>query len=147
MTMTFDELMKRFGTVTDAMKENDRRHKYERDTANENAELSMLNRIDPQGKPVKPKKERRKKVVDREEDNIMNGNSELKKNKTGKWRVETEMKIKPNLDMKTKRALHKSIKEEARRAILGGRLNDGSSSDDSSSDDEIIVKRKNKNKK
>lgn len=72
------------------------------------------------------------------ESNIMKGRSDLKKTKSGKMAVETELNVRKNLEPKVKRALKKSIIEEVNKKIKGGTINldYSSSSDEHKSDSE-----------
>jgi hypothetical protein len=54
----------------------------------------------------------KKTIKTYKESNLMKGRYDLKKNKSGKYSVDTEMNIKKDLEPKVKRALIKSIIEE-----------------------------------
>jgi hypothetical protein len=91
-------------------------------------------------KPVKPVKPPKHVYAPLKEKTIMKGESELVHKKSGKWSVDTKMKISKNLKPVVKRALRKSVVGEIDRnlekhQIKGGSLN---LDYDSSSDEEEV---------
>jgi len=86
--------------------------------------------------PIKNKKNK-KEPEEYKQGNISKSRSDLKKNKSGKYEVETKLKVKKGLEPKVKRALKKSIIDEVNKKIKGGSIQlDYSSSEEDKTDSE-----------